>query len=76
MCKSESMQPQRTGTKTAEQVAELFGVAPRTVYKWRYKGLIEGQRVGHYLLFADAEVARFERQRYGVTIQDEDQVAS
>jgi len=71
------MQPQRIpGTQTAEQVAELFGVTLRTLYKWRYNGLIEGQRVGHYLLFSDAEVERFKRERYGVIIQDDAQVAS
>ena len=59
------------GTQTAEQVAARFGVTPRTVYKWRTNGLIQGARVGHWLVFSDTEVARFQRDRFaGLDLQD------
>ncbi len=66
--------PRRPGTQTAETVADRFDVAVSTVYRWRREGIIQGQRVGHYLVFADAEVDRFDRERFGVALQD--QVAS
>ena len=56
--------PRRLGTQTVEEVAERFGVRVRTVYRWRREGLIDAIKVGNYLVFSDAEVDRFDRDRF------------
>jgi excisionase family DNA binding protein len=56
--------PRRPGIQTVEEVALRFGVKPRTVYRWRREGLIDAIRVGNYLVFSDAEVDRFDRDRF------------
>ena len=56
--------PRRPGTQTVDEVAQRFGVRVRTVYRWRREGLIDAIRVGNYLVFADAEVDRFDRDRF------------
>ena len=65
MVHDETMQPpRRPGTQTVDEVAQRFGVRVRTVYRWRREGLIDAIRVGNYLVFADAEVDRFDRDRF------------
>ena len=56
--------PRRPGTKTAEQVAELFGRDTRTIYRWRREGRIEGIRDGNRILFRDEEIARFNHDEF------------
>jgi excisionase family DNA binding protein len=69
--------PKIPRTKTAHQVATQFGVSLATLYRWRSKGVIQGTRVGHFLLFTESEIDRFSRERYaGLIEDDQDQVAS
>jgi predicted site-specific integrase-resolvase len=59
------MEPPNTPrTKTADHVAARFGVSLATLYRWRRQGLIQGTRVGHYLVFADTEIERFAAERF------------
>jgi excisionase family DNA binding protein len=51
--------------QTTQQVADYFGVAPKTVRRWREEGLIDGHKVGREFRYADGEVMRFARIRYG-----------
>ena len=67
--------PRRPGTKTAEQVAELFGRDTRTIYRWRREGRIEGIRDGNYIVFRDEEIERFNREQFD-GIQLEHDIAS
>ena len=63
--------PRRPGTQTAEQVADRFGVAVKTIYRWRREGRIRAIKVGNYYVFADTEVDRFDNDRFaGLDLTD------
>ena len=62
--------PRRPGTKTVEQAAALFGVSPRTVYRWRREGLLEGVRIGNFIVFRDEEIERFNTEQFnGIPVE-------
>ena len=47
---------------TVEEVAGMFSVTPRTVYRWIDEGLIHGIRMGRLLRIRSAEVEDFLRR--------------
>lgn len=47
---------------TTRQVADLFGVSPKTVDKWRKDGILRAATLGYRTVrFYESEIERFQR---------------
>ena len=52
-----------TGYLLTKEVASMFGVELRSVYRWIEEGKLHPQKIGWTYLFDPAEVARFKTER-------------
>jgi len=51
---------------TAQQVAALLRVSPKTIYRWAQDGLLPASREGKLVRFLESDVEAFVRDRVGV----------
>jgi excisionase family DNA binding protein len=51
---------------TAEEVATLLKVSPKSIYRWAKDGLLPAFREGRLVRFLESDVEAFVRDRVGV----------
>lgn len=52
---------------TPQQIAEILGVKPSTIYQWTHQGFIPHVKLGRLVRFKEAEIAKWvdKRSRIG-----------
>jgi excisionase family DNA binding protein len=56
----------RSPLVTAEEVAALLKVSPKSIYRWAEDGILPAFREGRLVRFLESDVEAFVRERVGV----------